>query len=47
MEDLDLEILNFICEIFNNASQNSELIDQIRINYLCYKKRNTDYIGGN
>ena len=36
-EDLDLEILNFIGEIFDHDVENREFIDGIRIAYLIFK----------
>ena len=44
IEDIDLEILNFIDEIFNNGEQNIEFINGIRVAYLIFKNiKKTDW----
>ena len=43
MEDIDLEILNVINEIFNHREQNIEFINGIRVAYLIFKNNRKTY----
>ena len=40
LKGLDLEILNYINEIFNHDKENREFINGIRIAYLVFKTAN-------